>query len=502
MFHVVVESGMPERIPELLENFATAELKLEQLEMPGDAQLGDRPIHIAAKMGLIKTIKTLCSLGAGVDSPNQQLDTALIIACRMRNFDCVKTLLELGADVTKRGCNGRNALHTAAMTGDDEIFNFLLDNVIDCQWLLQAKDFSEEGNSCIHFAAIGNHVNIGRTIRAKYPEAVYALSAIKYSAIHLAAASGSLQFLQWLVDDCEVHVDDVGWLDKTPLHKAAENGHVCIAEFLITKGADLNRYELQIGGTPLHLSAMYGKYDMCRYLLEVGAHLNQETFMFHLLPIHVAAVHGQIDVIELFLNVEYAKIDVKGKLGRTPLMLACGAGHSHTVEYLCSRGARLEERDDHLKATALHFSCWYGQLGVIEQLLRLGADRRARDAIGDTPLHWACQAKQVKTAAFLMTRGAETGAKDVRMGRTPLHDAASTGSIEIVRLLLTRADIQVVDMENWATALHLSAWFGHASIVDLLLKRRARIEAQDRNGLTAVHCKLIIKTKTFHFLLI
>ncbi|KAG7166874.1 Ankyrin-1-like 3, partial [Homarus americanus] len=57
-------------------------------------------------------------------------------------------------------------------------------------------------------------------------------------------------------------------------------------------------------------------------------------------------------------------------------------------------------------------------------------------------------------------------------GRTPLHQAAITGNLQLVRLL---------------TALHLAARAGHRNIVELLLARGAQVNVLDDHGRTPLH---------------
>ena len=62
-------------------------------------------------------------------------------------------------------------------------------------------------------------------------------------------------------------------LERTPLYRAAYNGHREIIELLITKGADLDVKDGN-GWTPLHGAAYKGYERIVALLIARGAHLN------------------------------------------------------------------------------------------------------------------------------------------------------------------------------------------------------------------------------------
>ncbi len=59
-------------------------------------------------------------------------------------------------------------------------------------------------------------------------------------------------------------------LDRTPLHDAAQGGHVAIAKLLIANGADINAKAL-MGQTPLRLAKENRHKEMVELLKRHGA---------------------------------------------------------------------------------------------------------------------------------------------------------------------------------------------------------------------------------------
>src|SRR5690242_5601993 len=98
-----------------------------------------------------------------------------------------------------------------------------------------------------------------------------------------------------------------GW--GTPLHLAAEMGHVEIAKLLLDNGADVNAVGIR-GFTPLHSAAWSGRTDVAKVLIAHGANVNAGD-----------------------------------ENGETPLVWASGAGHTNTIILLLDSGADVNARD-------------------------------------------------------------------------------------------------------------------------------------------------------------
>ena len=58
---------------------------------------------------------------------------------------------------------------------------------------------------------------------------------------------------------------------RTPLMKAARAGHLCTVQFLISKGADVNRTTTNNDHTPLSLACAGGHISIVELLLQHGA---------------------------------------------------------------------------------------------------------------------------------------------------------------------------------------------------------------------------------------
>jgi len=179
--------------------------------------------------------------------------------------------------------------------------------------------------TALHIAVSQGNVDIARILidQGADLEAVSELRGAR--ALHLAANFGAVPMLALVLDsgaDTESRDDD----GRTPLFRAAAQGHTEAVRLLLDRGAEVDAREGTKDRTPLMEAAFYGKFDVVRVLVTHGADINAADAS-----------------------------------GRTPLILAATAESFLNV----------------------------GDGSLIEYLVGLGADIHAKDSAGHTPLAWA-----------------------------------------------------------------------------------------------------------------
>ena len=75
----------------------------------------------------------------------------------------------------------------------------------------------------------------------------------------------------------------------TPLHIAAEQGHLEVVRFLVESGANKDQGTTDYGTTPLCMAAHNGHLDVVRFLVESGANKDQGQTDIGARPLHIAA---------------------------------------------------------------------------------------------------------------------------------------------------------------------------------------------------------------------
>lgn len=136
------------------------------------------------------------------------------------------------------------------------------------------------------------------------------------------------------------------------------------------------------------------------------------------------------------------------------------------------------------QAGALHDAAKAGEPEQVKALLDQGADPKAQDKKGETPLNWAALAGHRKVAELLIERGAAFDGRN-KGGFTALHAAAIRGHLALVDLLATTAVINDRNNRAMNSALHMAAEENHVAVGRLLVERGAELEAEDGNGHTA-----------------
>jgi ankyrin repeat protein len=152
---------------------------------------------------------------------------------------------------------------------------------------------------------------------------------------------------------------------------------------------------------------------------------------------------------------------------------AAALGKTERVEALLSCMPELARTWSADGVTALHLACFYGQEEAAQRLLEGGADPSAhsRNEQGSTPLHEAASCGHTDIVRLLLAHGAEVDATN-NLGWTALHLSASQGYQDVVESLL-RSEPHFYRTEEGPTPRDLAQANGHATnarVLDCLVK--------------------------------
>ncbi|MFP6872519.1 MAG: ankyrin repeat domain-containing protein [Verrucomicrobiales bacterium] len=130
--------------------------------------------------------------------------------------------------------------------------------------------------------------------------------------------------------------------------------------------------------------------------------------------------------------------------------------------------------------TPLTLACTNGNAGLVAALLAAGADENARGDGDVIPLMTASRTGRPAPVKMLLEAGAEVNARD-RKGQSALMWAAVEGHTETVRILLAAGADREEKLGSGFNAMFFAARQGHRGVVDALLADGVNVNAPMRN---------------------
>jgi len=308
------------------------------------------PLHQAAKDGDLETVRELI-INQRVD-PNITLPengkTPLHYAASCDNIRLAKLLINWGADTTITDNRGRTALHHAAASGKKSIARYLAKieaslNMMNRETSLTAEDAN--GETPDQTACSSHHREIANSLQ----EIELNFAKIRSEEInphgdsqplHQAAEDGALAIVQDLVINQGID-PNLGTPDGfTPLHYAANFGHLGITKFLIEQGVDPTAAN-KSGWTPLHCAAFFGHNNIAEFLIRHKAD-PKATTISGWTPLHQAIKYRRLKTARFLAEQD---IEVNGAIwkgsekGWTPLLLAWVNCYKDIAKLLSEKGA-------------------------------------------------------------------------------------------------------------------------------------------------------------------
>ncbi|ETO15032.1 ankyrin repeat protein [Reticulomyxa filosa] len=193
----------------------------------------------------------------------------------------------------------------------------------------------------------------------------------------------------------------------------------------------------------------------------------------------------------VILSLGHAKtpvdMNVRGKDGITPLMLAAREGRLACLQALLQSGKVDIDAADDAQRTAVMHAAYRGQLHCVQKLLKMGASIDVETVDGTTLLMASCYGGLAPVAQLLLNNGAEVDAANAN-GFTALLFAASEGSQECVNVLLQAGANINIASQGLLTTLMAASSGGLPDFVVYLLThgRKKDLESKDENGWTAL----------------
>ena len=294
-------------------------------------------------------------------------------------INTVNEYLKYSTDVDFRGLNGMSALHCAAVGGNIEVADLLLNNEANVN--LPAGDDIEptlyQGWTPLHFACKHNHQDFVAFLMKRNADISATETHYGMTPLDLAAAHGHMEVAEVLIT-CGANVNCQDSAGSTPLHTAAEASHIGIVRLLLKNGADINAKTRQCA-TPLFFAASGGNVSIVEILLQAGADINA-TDIKGFGPLHAAAFNNQTAVAVLLIE-HGASVDAVNHGGGTPLVCAVVKGNVEMVRLLLEHNADCTIADNN-QNTPADFASKFPDgeiLGIItecerqhrEQVLRL-----------------------------------------------------------------------------------------------------------------------------------
>ncbi|XP_057610914.1 histone-lysine N-methyltransferase EHMT1 isoform X1 [Chionomys nivalis] len=244
--------------------------------------------------------------------------------------------------------------------------------------------------------------------------------------LYFSARQGELQkVLLMLVDGIDPNFKMEHQSKRSPLHAAAEAGHVDICHMLVQAGANIDTCS-EDQRTPLMEAAENNHLDAVKYLIKAGAQVDPKDAEGSTC-LHLAAKKGHYDVVQYLLSNGQMDVNCQDDGGWTPMIWATEYKHVDLVKLLLSKGSDINIRDNE-ENICLHWAAFSGCVDIAELLLAAKCDLHAVNIHGDSPLHIAARENRYDCVVLFLSRDSDVTLKN-KEGETPLQCASLNSQV-------------------------------------------------------------------------
>ncbi|XP_048250449.1 serine/threonine-protein phosphatase 6 regulatory ankyrin repeat subunit A-like [Haliotis rufescens] len=437
-------------------------------------------VMIAAETGHRQVFDLLVTQAADVLSVDQNINNILHVACLGGHVDMVKYVLSRKvAEINGRGQYGRTPVMSAAEKGHRQVFDLLVTQGADVSLV------DDDGDNILHVACLGGHVDMVKYVLSRKVADINSRGQYGRTPLMVAAEKGHRQVFDLLVTQ-GADVSLVGDNRNNILHVACLWGHVDMVKYVLSqKVADVNSRG-QYERTSLMVAVGAGHRQVFDLLVGEGANVSLVDYDRNNI-LHVACLGGYVDMVKYVLSQKVADINSKGQFGRTPVMMAVGAGHRQVFDLLVTQGADVSLVDDD-GDNILHVACLGGHLDMVKYVRsQKVADINGRGKFGWTPLMVAAEKGHRQVFDLLVTQGADVSLVDDNRNNI-LHVACLGGQVDMVKYVLSQKVADINSRGQFGrTPVMMAVGAGHRQVFDLLVTQGADVSLVDDDGDNILH---------------
>ncbi len=403
---------------------------LDKVGVNSKDENGQTALHRASSCGRVEYVKRLLEKKADVNIAYIDGNTALHYAVLLNKPEIVEILIKAKANPDLKNCKGETPDQIAARVGNEETQIAFPKNSL-FKKIIEASDQNnvDKINDLIK-------ENPGIDLNAIVTTGKWSSEGFGIIRTVMAAKSNidCIKSIEALIKNgAKVDLPDKDGI--TPLLQASYYGDVNLVKFLLKNGANIDLADNE-GNTALHYASIQGKSEVAKLLLNEGAdpnsvNKNGDTCLANAIIIRFAGTdkidNFTLPLVKLIFSETKVKIDIDkpNDFGRTTLQKASTLNKVDVVEFLLAQGANANEVNKEDGNTALHCAAQRGNHEVVKLLLEKGALLDSVNKEEKTPLQivfgeQAPRAEHLIIAKLLLEKGADLEKIDKQSKLYPL----------------------------------------------------------------------------------
>ena len=482
-------------------NLCKALMKIHNFKGDMADNYGWTALHRSALNGSYDLVKLFAENGTDIYLKTREGMNCLHFAASRAHLNLCKALMKKHNFKGDTADNyGWTALHRSAQNGNYDVVKFFADNGTDIFLKM------EEGNDCLHIAALNGHLKLCEKLVAEHKFDVNMVDNLGWTALHHSARNGSYELIEFFIKmgaDIHLKTND----GQNCFHIAARFEHLNLCKTLI----DIHNFDVDMtnsmGWTVLHFSAQSGSHDLIDFFVKKGVNVLLETRAGNN-SLHIAASNGHLSLCETLITKYKLDVKMTDNDGWTALSFAAENGSYELIEFFVEKKIGIYQKTNDGK-NCLHIAASKGHFNLCKTLIeKINFNVDMVDNKKWTALHYAAQKGSYELMNYFIAKGTDVLLK-TKDGLNCLHIAASNGHLNLCKTLINEInfDVNIADDEG-RTALYCSAQSGNDELFGFIADKGTNIFLKTKGGQNCLHiaagrghfnlCKTLIEKISFN----